>query len=481
MREVSVTLIQAHPASVGGPLPYDGSPGMEPLSSQRYPPLGLLYLASALSRAGFSVRVIDARYSEDPAGTIASQLANSRCNLVGISFTSFDLPGALSLVQFVRQTSPDATLVVGGPHITHMPTTAAFMGADFGVRGDGERATVELARSVAAGEPPVSPGLFRTEDAGIRETPIWKEPDLDRLAFPDLLQVPARSYSFPLHQGLATTMVTSRGCTYECLFCGIPHQRSYLPRSPSDVIEELALRVSQGFDYVDFKDDCFTLDLQRAKSLCRAILDQGIQIEWGCETRLDRLDDEFIGLARAAGCLNIKVGIESGVTRVRTSIGKRLDLSEARATFESIRRHGLLSMAYFLFGHPGESSADMRATVRCAIELDPDIADFMVAVPVPGSPLLRHAVAERKVPAEIWHDVALGRPVPVYVHDGLKRSEMERIQRGAYLRFYLRARVLVRHLRLHSSSATHLVRSAGVGAQLIRRHLVGSRSVQPTR
>ena len=473
MGEISVTLIQAHPTAVSGALPYDGSPGMEPLSSQRYPPLGLLYLAASLSREGLSCRVIDARYAQVPRAVIAARLAKPGTHLVGISFTSFDLVGALALARFVRRSNPSATLVVGGPHITHMPGTARFLGADFGVRGDGESAIVALARSLERSGVPNAPGLYRADTGDVEATPIWREPDLDRLAFPDLMAVPARDYGFPLHRGPATTMITSRGCTFDCLFCGIPHRRSYRPRSPRDVVEEMALRVSQGFRYIDFKDDCFSLDLDRAKALCRAILDRGLRIDWGCETRLDRLDEEFVALARTAGCLNIKVGIESGVDRVRHRIGKRLDLSLARATFGTIRRQGLVSMAYFLFGHPGETAADMRATVRRAVELDPDIADFLVAVPVPGSPLFQHAVDEGTLHPDVWHDVAEGRSVPVYVPRGLSYEEMERIRRGAYLRFYLRPRVLARHLRLHASSTSGLLQAAAVGTQLIGRHALG--------
>lgn len=474
MREVSVTLIQAHPNSIDGQLPYDGSPGMEPLSSQRYPPLGLLYLASSLAAAGFSPRVIDARYRRESRAAIAAGLTRPGTCLVGISFTSFDLPGARALIRFVRRTNPDAILVVGGPHITHMPATARFLGADYGVRGDGETAIVELARSLEAARTPSSPGLFHTSDAAAEEIPICREPDLDRLAFPDLLQVPVEDYGFPLHRGPATTMITSRGCTFDCLFCGIPHRRTHRTRSPASVVDEMALRVNQGFRYIDFKDDCFSLDLSRAKALCGAILDSGLRIEWGCETRLDRLDEEFVRMARAAGCLNIKVGIESGVDRVRDRIGKRLDLSTAKATFGDLRRQGLVSMAYFLFGHPGETAADLRSTVRRALELDPDIADFLVSVPVPGSPLFQRALDEHKVHPEVWHDVAAGRAIPVYVPDGLTYGEMERVRRGAYLRFYLRPRVVARHLRLHASSASRLVQAASLGTQLIGRHVLGS-------
>jgi len=136
MAKLGITLIQSHPDSVGGSkLPYYGKPGQEPLSEQRYPPLGLLYLSSALSREGYESQIIDSRYFQNTRELITQRIKKFKHNLIGISFTSFDLPGTLALIRYLRKFNKKITIAVGGSHITQMPETASFLGVDYGMRG----------------------------------------------------------------------------------------------------------------------------------------------------------------------------------------------------------------------------------------------------------------------------------------------------------------------------------------------------------
>ncbi|GAB4290096.1 MAG: radical SAM protein [Myxococcota bacterium] len=472
MSKLGITLIQAHPESLGGRILFGaGSAHSEILSKQRYQPLGVLYLASALSQAGFESTVIDARYFGNPARAIAGRLRKFERNLVGVSFTSADIKGAFALVRFIRTIAPKAVIVVGGPHITSAPAAARFMGADFGVRGDGERAIVTLARAVADGGEPTADGLFRADEEKAAETPAAVENDLDSLPFPDILKVPPDDYSFPLFVGRSATIIASRGCPYNCIFCGIPHRGEFRGRSAENVVEELKLRIKQGFGYIDFKDDCFSIDLQRAKGICEMIISANVKIEWGCETRIDRLDEEFIELAYRAGCKNIKFGIESGVERVQKIIGKRLKLDRAPEMIEKLKRRGITTIAYFLFGHPDESYSEMEDTVKFALKLGSDIANFTLAVPIPGTSLFERAVSEGKIGANVCEEIARGAAIPVYSPDGVTLDEMKRLRAKAYLRFYLRPTLIARQIKLNSGSLKSLAKTSKLGVELILRNL----------
>ena len=134
----------------------------------------------------------------------------------------------------------------------------------------------------------------------------------------------------------------------------------------------------------------FSLRRDRTVELCRALIEAGTPLLWGCETRLDTLDDELIALMARAGCMRVAFGVDSineGTLRLmrRTSGGTR----EIKAKAESLRRHGILTYAMYIVGLPGETRRTTERLVDFALELDTNAASFSMATPFPGTALER--------------------------------------------------------------------------------------------
>jgi radical SAM superfamily enzyme YgiQ (UPF0313 family) len=298
-------------------------------------------------------------------------------------------------------------------------------------------------------------GLVWLRGKELRINPTKEIKNLDSLPFPARDLMPNERYFFPLLGRGITTMITSRGCPFDCLFCGNPHRKSYRERSAESSLKEMCEIVDQGFRYVDMKDDIFTLNRRRCLKMCKLIVQKEIEIRWGCETRADFVDPHLLRWMRKAGCTNIRFGIETGNERMRKILkGGNLTNWVIKKAVRCVKRAGIEVVGYFMFGHPGETLTDMRQTLSFALKLNPDYAEFNLSIPIPGSRLFELAVSEGKMREDVWSHAIVSDNVPVYVPDGVSLNVMERLRRMAVKRFNLRpafvAKVLKRKVNVKS-------------------------------
>jgi radical SAM superfamily enzyme YgiQ (UPF0313 family) len=415
------------------------------LPIQCYPPLGLAYLASSLEKSNIPVKIIDARALNISEKETVEMLCDFFPKVIGIYVTSFNLPHIYNLIKKIKD-AMNSTVIVGGPHVTHYPQSVLTLNADYGMVGDGERSLVKFMKKYERRNVQKVEGLiyFKNKKMFVNPPKIIK--NLDTLPFPSRHLLPNKKYYSPLHKGMTTTMVTSRGCPFDCIFCGSPNKKSYRKRSPKNVIKEIELIANEGFEYIEIEDDCFTLDRERVKKICELIIRKKIKIDWGCETRIDCVDEKLLSLMRRAGCINVRYGIESGNEKIRSDIiGKKISNEEIRKVIKNMKEEGLISVAYFMFGHPTETFKQMKETIEFALEIDPDYADFHLAIPIPGSRLFRIAIEEGKIEKNVWDKVTRGAPIPVYVPNNVALSEMIEIQRIAYKTFYGRVSCVIKN------------------------------------
>jgi radical SAM superfamily enzyme YgiQ (UPF0313 family) len=276
--------------------------------------------------------------------------------------------------------------------------------------------------------------------------------DLDRLPFPAWDLFPLERYgSIAGKSTFCLPIMSSRGCPFDCIFCykGV-FGRHYRVRSPRSVIEELRYLIDT-FKIREFVilDDNFALDEARAVQICDGIIQNGINIPWrlsnsvAVKSSSSRL---FLKL-KEAGCYQVSIGVESGNQGVLDRIQKGIRLDQIENTFRLAKGAGLETVAFFMIGNLSENEQTMDETIRFAVKLDPDFAQFTIATPYPGTRMYDMVKKEGRLLSDNWEDFASYAGVAVFAHKDLTPGLMERKYKEAYRCFYLRPRYVFKRLK----------------------------------
>ena len=177
--------------------------------------------------------------------------------------------------------------------------------------------------------------------------------------------------------------------------------------------------------------------------LCEAMQRADLGLVWSCHVRANLVTRELLGAMAAAGCWNVLFGVETGCEEVLAGIGKDIRLEQVRDTVRWCRDLGIETTASFMFGHPGETPEMAERTIRFALELDPDYAQFFITKLHGGAkvdPSVGQLMAEWTFHS---HDIYGPPLVPVGYRDLV---QLEALQRRAYRSFYLRPRTMARHV-----------------------------------
>jgi len=349
--------------------------------------LGLSYLAAALIEANFRVRILDVnRYpmSDDAVLEYARQFDPI---MIGISIKTATAREGARLADLLKPTCPAATIVCGGPHMTLCPESfmQSASSVSYGIMSEGEVAIVELALALQAESSPSGiPGVVWRRGAEVLVNP-WQPPSqLDSLPLPNLDVIDGFSW-----EGYRYPIVTSRGCPFDCIYCCVNKltgSRKWRFRSPENVIHELeTVSRTKGITAFEIWDDNFTLDLKRAKAICRLMIERNLKLSWYCHNgiRADRIDMELGRLMKQAGCTSIAFGIESGNPATFDSIKKGEPLSAVVEAVRIVKAVGINAVGYFIIGLPGDTLERFMETVRFQRALKLDYYVFGMLIPYP--------------------------------------------------------------------------------------------------
>jgi radical SAM superfamily enzyme YgiQ (UPF0313 family) len=124
------------------------------------------------------------------------------------------------------------------------------------------------------------------------------------------------------------------------------------------------------------------------------MVEEQLDLTWVCSSRAGTLDEELLTSMRDAGCHTLLLGVESGDEELLREYSKGVTTDQMRRAFTLCRRLGIRTLGHFIIGLPGETEETARKTIEFAKELDCDIASFNIAVPVLGTPLREHALAQ---------------------------------------------------------------------------------------
>lgn len=413
-----------------------------------YFPMGIGYIASFLEKNGYDVKLIVEAEGRNVYEDAEKALQHSDYLFVGISCMTPAYPAALRLARMCRNYVPGVPVVLGGPH-------AGAVGAeilaeqpefDFVCLGEGELPALELARKLESGEGDFDTirGLaFRRSDGQIMSSPVSFHAELDELPYPARHLVNFDDFSLHSHlslgEGHGATMITSRGCPYQCIFCSahVTHGRKYRFHSDDYVINEMKLlKEKYNIRYIFFEDDTFTVVKQRVKRLCQRMMDEKTGVRFGCFSRVDVFDDEMAGMLSAAGCKMIIFGIESGDQEVLDKIRKGINLDHVRNAISLCRKHKIKSYASFVVGLPFEDRRRIEKTLAFGKSLNASIITFNPFVPFPGTPLFEPEKHKPKNP-EDWSRFLTTDEPPFDVTPGVTAKELKAMVDRAHMTYYL--------------------------------------------
>ena len=444
------------------------------LMGAKYPPLGVLYLAATLRQtADHELRLVDAWDFRSSTREIEPLLRSWQPEVVGISATTFVFGRVVELADLAKAVNPAVHVTIGGYHNYFFPAeTLARPSVDSVVIGEGESTFAELIDALAHGRSLAGIAGLGYKVDGRRQ---WNEPraplqELDRLPFParDLLS-PGQVYTYSADSDVKTaTILSSRGCPYHCVFCSAA-ERYYHTRSPENVLAEMVACRREGYRQFNFVDESFNLDLARVKRLCDLLIEEKLDATWTFRGRVDRFDEELAEKLSRARCTRINFGLESGSDRVLQTIPKGATTADGRRVFTLCRKYRLPTVGYFIVGLPGETDEEVGQTVRYAMELRTDFAQFNSPYLIPGSPLYARAIDEGVLDADYYRAFVRNPSgviaVPVYL-GRRTAAQVQALVSGAYRRFYLRPSYLLARLR-ELRSAREFWKKFKIGLALI--------------
>jgi len=419
------------------------------------PPQSILILATYLRAKGFSdVHCLDAQVEGLSPEQTVDALAKLDPDIVGITaWTDFWYPTYKTL-KLARERFPHATLVVGGPHAAIYPEeTLRASVADYVVAGDGEDVLLDLVKALQAQETvPELQGLWRRKGDGIVKplVPTAMVKDLEAIPVPDRTLLPYKKYSSILTPAdYETTMITSRGCPYKCVFCKMDVQKVYA-RTAAQVVEEFRQIEALGIKDVQVYDDTFTWGHKRALDICDGIIEAGIKVNWAIRDRVNRVTPELYAKLKQAGCNRVHFGVETGSPRILKNSGKFMKLEQVHEGLRIAKSVNMTVMTYFMFGFLEETPEDARMTIELTKTLNPDYVSFGVLVPYPGTEIYREGLERGIIPRDYWRDFAL-QPEPDYtiphlIEDVMDRKTLIALKDTATRDFYFRPRRLLKEL-----------------------------------
>jgi anaerobic magnesium-protoporphyrin IX monomethyl ester cyclase len=364
--------------------------------ANRMVPQGLLSLASYLAAQGHDVFVYDCLGPDAPLDLQKQAQAILAYNpqIVGFSATTSSFPDAADLAQIIKNHSSDIKTLCGGVHVSALEKVLLrdYPAFDFLAAGEGEETIAEL---TAGRDPAAIKGLvWREKEEIVANEPRSQIGDLDSLPFPayEKLKGFPRDYHLPLFSYIQTpgaTMITSRGCMYQCSYCDRSvFKKGFRYNSAAYIYEHMKyLREKFGVRHVNIYDDLFTANRERIVELGEKLSRYPLGINFNCAVRVGYTDDDLLKMLKDAGCLMVSLGIESADPEMLHRHKSGVSLDEVRDTVQRIQKAGLRAKGLFMMGLPGETEDSIRRTSDFIISLGLDDMNMAKFTPFPGAPL----------------------------------------------------------------------------------------------
>lgn len=383
-----------------------------------YLPAGLLSIAGVLEKKGLRTFVLDMVVEDDPEAALDRYLGEGGVPLVGFTVMTAQLRHAAEMTRYVRRRSPGTKVIWGGVHAALFPEEVLRGGfADFVCSGEGEYTAQELTEALKAGGDPAGvKNLYFLRGGELVFTGRRAPNDLDALPFLNLDLIDYARYKkrivFRGSETMAVNsgvLVSSVGCPYRCTFCVNINRRlafgGYRAKSAARLADELEFLINRyGITYFDFLDENFFVKRSHPEEFIKEVRRRGLKFSWYTNMRADAfdrgiVDEAMIRELKDIGLYYVSMGAESGSQRILDKLKKDITVEQIVRSGEIVVRNGLGVVYSFMMGMPGETQADVEATLHLIQRLRAmspriSIVGPQIFRPYPGGDLYEECVKD---------------------------------------------------------------------------------------
>ncbi len=368
-------------------------------------PIGLDYIAESVRHAGIDVDIVDLCLSDDPANTLKDHFANRSTELVGITFRNVDdcfwpsakwfVPDLADTVNTIRSIT-DAPIVIGGVGFSiFAQRIVEYTGADFGIHGDGEQATILLLNELRQSRrfESIDGLIWRRDGEIVANNPAWPSP----LSLPTKRNAIDNEIYFK--QGGQCGIETKRGCNRKCIYCADPLAKgtSLRLRNPAEVADEVENLLAKGIDVLHLCDSEFNIPLSHALAICKDFNRRslGKRLRWYTYMSVVPFDDELAKAMRKAGCVGIDFTGDSACPSMLKTYHQPHHKEHLASAVRLCRENGIKVMFDLLLGGPGETPQTVTETINFIKQINPDCAGAPLGVRIyPNTEMARLLTAE---------------------------------------------------------------------------------------
>lgn len=399
--------------------------------------LGILYLASYLNEKNHEVQIIDAlekgknniiKYEK---GILKVGLSNKEIidniepgtELIGISvpFSHF-AKIAHELINDIKKVYNNIPVVIGGVYSSTQPELAVKSGADYIVMGEGEVPLLNIINYLSGKDTSLNNSII-TKKSDLSKAKSYFLENLDELPLParDIINFDSYSYKSPrqyLPKGWrSASIITSKGCPYDCEFCSVHPISGYKwrPFSVKRVLLEIDELINKyKINHFDIEDDNFTLNSDRAEEILDGFIERKSKhhLSWSAPNglRIDTLNETLIKKFKESNCWAINIAIEHGDEEVLKLINKKLDLKKITEVFKLLKKYEIAAGAFIICGYPEETAQRFQNAFefyKTLKKINPNTSfSSCIVQPYPNSKLFKRCVKEGYLPENLFSDIS---------------------------------------------------------------------------
>jgi radical SAM superfamily enzyme YgiQ (UPF0313 family) len=470
-----------------------GRCGRKSVAGELWPQTGLAYLAAITIQSGHKAKIIDAMATQISLNNLIEVIQKEKFDLIIVHSSTPTFNNDIKIISEIKKIT-NSLIGFTGTHTTVLPEESLRQSeADFILVGEAESTLKELLdilNNYQFGKNDSSKSQHFTDslidklklinglaiklnNEVIITPPREIYPDLDSFPFPVRELLPNAKYTMPFFDRKPfVTIIPSRGCPFKCTFCRAGKVWGVKPRfrTPSNIVAEIKDVIYKlNIRNIVFMTDALTLKRDWTIALLNEILKENLSFRWICNSRVDTVDKEMLNLMKKAGCELISYGVESGDQSILDKAKKNIKLEDSIKAMELTRQAGILSLAYFIIGLPGETEETIKKTIRFAKKINPDYVNFHIATPFPGTEFYDYAKNNNLLISNNWDDYEEEGSAVIRT-ETMTPEQLVKYQKYAMNSFYLRPKYILKEL-LSIKSLSDLLAKIRAGINVIKKNI----------